>query len=176
VKGQIAQILLSAFLVFHVAAVFILPNPESLLFRQTEKIFVNYGNTLGLNTTWRFFSPNPMIQMLEYELTDSSGDTEGVPYRYPVSKAVEGSRESYNRKLNNSMYMMENPEFLREFLGPFLCKKHPGAHGLRVYSVRREFPTLEIAQSYSSDRESLEKLTRVAVGDVNCGAPGRETP
>jgi hypothetical protein len=173
-KTRIAQILFSAFLIFHVTAIFILPNPESIIFRETEKIFLNYGNFLGINTTWRFFSPNPLIRILEYEVIDSNGNSDNVVHKYPISPKADGSRESYNRQLNYAMYMMSNNDHLRDFLTPFLCRRHPEASSLTYYSVQREMPTVERAAQRSSSRENLEKLTRTNLGEFLCRPPETE--
>lgn len=175
-KTLIAQIALSAFLLFHLAAVFVLPNPDSIIYRETESLFLNYGNVLGINTTWRFFSPNPLIHMFEYEVVTAEGneaDAEGnvIKHRYPESVESAGSREGFNRRLNQVMFMMADPQHLNDFMAPYLCKQHPKATGLSFYSVSREFPTVETARTYESRRESLEKLKRRFIVNVDCHPP-----
>lgn len=167
-KRKIAQIVLSIFLVYHVCAILILPNPDSIIFRQVERIFLNYGNFLGINTTWRFFSPNPLIRMLEYEILDADGHVVGEVHKFPESPSKEGSRESYNRQLNYAMYMMSNMEHLRGFLTPYLCARHPEAHGFVYYSVSRDMPTVEAAASHGAGREYLERITRTTLADFPC--------
>lgn len=173
---MIPRVLLSAFLIFHVTAILVLPNPESIIFRRVEKIFVNYGNLLGINTTWRFFSPNPLIRMFEYEVVENDAYAEYAVeverHRWPASVEAVGTREGFNRRLSYAMIMMANQLYLREILAPYLCRFHPLAKALNFYAVHREFPSVEKAQTYVSGREDLEKMDRMGLGEYPCGEEG----
>ncbi len=162
--------ILSAFIVFHVLCVFILPNPESMLFRATAPVMTTYGNFLGFNTTWRFFSPNPMIRYMEYTIfyRDSSKKLVSSTHRYPRVYTEEKFFENYSRKLNNSMYMMMHKDHLRDNFGKILCRWHPDAEVISVAARGRVFPNIEKSQLIRGDRSELGEVQSQTVTDVHC--------
>lgn len=160
------KIALSIFLIFHVLAIFVLPNPDSILYREWQSVFARYGSTLGINTTWRFFSPNPNLSTVEYEVIGM--DHEPEVHRYPPSVAAVGSREAYNRLMNYAIYMAAGSRYLEDFLHPTLCKMHPGAAALSYYVISNRFPTIESAQLRASSREDLSVKTRSRAGEFSC--------
>ena len=65
----IGKVSLSVFICFHITTMILVANPSSLLSRMAPHFMISYASTLGLNTTWQFFSPNPMGERyLEYEI------------------------------------------------------------------------------------------------------------
>ncbi len=105
---NLAKVLLSFFILFQIAAVFILPNPEGILYRELAPVVVTFGNFFGLNTTWRFFSPNPAVRVLEYDLytRDAAGNLQSVTFRHPRHLREEKFRGVYNRKLNKLLVLL----------------------------------------------------------------------
>jgi hypothetical protein len=179
---NLAKVLLSIFILFQISAVFILPNPEGILYRELAPVVVNYGNLFGFNTTWRFFSPNPMVRVLEYDLytRDAAGSLQSETFRHPRLLKEERFREVYNRKLNNGMYMMGQPEKLKLIMGPWLCRQHPQAETISVYARGLVLPTMEKSQlmgamSGSFDRQQLGEVQRQQIIDIECNTP-EETP
>src|SRR5437867_2035354 len=110
-KINFFKIVLSCFIIFHIISVFVLPNPESIVYRNLTLI-PQYGNLFGLNTTWRFFSPNPLIRLLEYDVfyRDKDGQLQMTSHQYP-SMADHELREIYNRKMTNGMFMLSRGEY-----------------------------------------------------------------
>ena len=69
VKVGIAKFFLSVFIILHVTTMVVVSNPGSILSRSLPHFMISYASTLGLNTTWRFFSPNPAGERyIEYEV------------------------------------------------------------------------------------------------------------
>ena len=161
-----AKILLSLFLVFHVVAIFVLPNPDSILYREWQGVIATYGSTIGMNTTWRFFSPNPSLSTVEYEVVKSGHEPE--KFRYPASVEQVGSREAFNRLMNFAIFMAATRENLEKFLHPYICKMHPDAEQIAYYIITNKFPTIENAQLRASSREDLSVKARNPAGEFDC--------
>ncbi|MEK6554565.1 MAG: hypothetical protein AABZ31_04945 [Bdellovibrionota bacterium] len=160
------KILLSIFLAFHVSAIFVLPNPDSILYREWQNVFATYGSSIGMNTTWRFFSPNPALSTVEYEVVRSGEEPER--HRYPESVAQVGSREAFNRLMNFAIFMAANREYLEKYLHPYICKLHPEAEQISYYVITNKFPTIENAQLRASSREDLSVKARNGAGEFDC--------
>lgn len=165
---MIAKVALSLFVIFHVAAVFILPNPGSLLYNATQSVVQKYGTAIGVHTTWRFFSPNPLIKTLEYRVIGSPDDSSEVVHRFPQDVAEVKNREGYNRVMNYSMFMAMSRETLEKHLNVHLCKKWPKATAIEYEIVGNEFSPIERAQRDGYDRSMLLKQVRSNAGELEC--------
>lgn len=166
--------LVSLALLFHLFAVFVFPNPESLLSRRTSWLVFPYGNLLGLNTTWRFFSPNPVMKVFEYEAYryDESGDIVfEQKARFPESLEAAGSRETFNRLMNFAMYGSSREESIENVLKPYFCKKFPSAE-VSFYLIDYVLPSLESARLKAGNFESMARERKVPLARADC--PGGE--
>lgn len=161
----------SAALVFHLLAVLIFPNPNSIIFREMPFLSF-YGNLLGLNTTWRFFSPNPLIRTVEYTVYsyDESAETfeASKVWQYPESVEAVGNRETFNRLLNFAMLAANTAEWANALLGPILCRKHVSADVIALYQVKTEFLPIEKARMMQASGESLYTRHKEQVADIHC--------
>ncbi|MGE3759713.1 MAG: hypothetical protein AB7H97_18245, partial [Pseudobdellovibrionaceae bacterium] len=62
-----SKVLISVWLVYHMATIILMPNGTSIVGRKYQHLFLNYANSISLNTTWNFFSPDPAHTIyLEY--------------------------------------------------------------------------------------------------------------
>jgi hypothetical protein len=162
---------LSLFIVFHIFAVVILPNPESIVNRVLSPIIVPYGSFLGVNTTWRFFSPNPLVRLLVYEVFSRNADgvLEGKTYRYPRTLQEEGLRETFNRKFSNSMFMMARLEYITDVLRPSLCKWHPEAETIAISMTGRVLSSIEKTKfEGAKTRDELGTMQTQYLTDIHC--------
>jgi hypothetical protein len=164
------KIALSVFIVFHLYVVFVLPNPDGILYRASHAWISPYGNQFGFNTTWRFFSPNPAVKVLEYDVftRDINGELQGETFRFPQNLEQEDSRENFNRKMNFSMYMMSRNELLEKVLGPRLCQMHPGAESVSISMRGHEQPTIESSKFQGSERKNIGQTKTHYLTDVSC--------
>lgn len=169
-RPKIFKFILSVFIIFHLICVFILPNPDGILYRQFAPVVVTYGSFFGFNTTWRFFSPNPLIRIMQYEVfsRNEDGNLVGQIFQYPRSLEEEGSRENFNRKLTNSMFMMMREEYMRDILGPKICSWHPGAEIISFSMRGRVLPSIEKSKFMGSVREEISEIQTQHLTDVNC--------
>jgi len=169
--------LLSAFACWQILTVFICPNPDSILFRYFRGSVVTYGNFFGLNTTWRFFSPDPNVRLFEYDTytRDADGKLRGESFRYPNTLVEEPSREIFNRKMNNEMYLIAR-NILDKTLGPLICRWHPKAETIAVYLKGRVFPSLEKSILEGKRVADIGEVRRDFWMDINCHEPPDEQP
>lgn len=144
------QVLASLFLLYHLVAVLVLPNPGSYLDKHWGFLFYPYANTLGFHTPWQFFSPNPSRHVyFEYEIESAESDQAG---RWPPLRSESDSLwPNYMRLIYHSRFTTSNPERKLYFLSRYLCQSVPGAERLHLKTLSEEIPTLERA-ALSPDR------------------------
>lgn len=67
---------MSAWIVFHLVAVFVMPYSDSYFSVWFRPAIAPYLGSLGLQSTWRFFAPEPMtgVQQLEIQSIDANGE------------------------------------------------------------------------------------------------------
>ncbi len=171
-RHQWLKVFLSIFAVWHIFSIFVLPDPDSIVYRHLTRSVVPYGNLIGFNNTWRFFSPNPLIRLLEYDVftRDSSGNlrllTSG---RYPRRLEHEGNREVYNRKLNSGMFLMIQNK-VPVTIGRVLCRQYANADTIAIYLRGRVFPEIEKADlAYEGQHvTNLGEVVRQYMFDIHC--------
>lgn len=168
-KPNLVRVLLSIFIVIQLLTIFICPNPESILYSELASSLVVYGNLFGLNTTWRFFSPNPGVRLLEYDVftRNAAGQLVGESFRYPKSAEEEKFREIYGRKVGNEMFVVAR-NILPVTLGPQLCKWHPGAETIAIYLKGRNFSSIEKSRLEGQHVADIGQVTRTYLQDVHC--------
>jgi hypothetical protein len=167
---RICKTALSVFVCWHLLCVFILPNPNSVLYNELRSWVVKYGTFLGVQTTWIFFSPRPMMSSLEYDVFyDGTEKLESETFRYPRPIEEEGFREVYNRKLNNAVFFSNQPEQFSQIYAPILCKIHPHAKEISVYVRHREMSEMEKSRIIGrTNITELGKVQRQAITDIDC--------
>jgi hypothetical protein len=155
----ILRVLVSLFLLYHLAAVLILPNPSSMLGRKYSRYLADYANNLGINTTWQFFSPGPAPTFyLEYEIETGSEELDEEPqtHQFPERRRASFYDELFNRTMSAMRFFVLAPEETFErFFVPWLCNKHPGAKRISIRTVGEPVVNIERA----SGEETYEELS-----------------
>jgi len=124
--------------------VILIPNPNSIVATEWGWLFTPYANTLGMNTTWQFFSPDPSLNMyFPYEIQVANG--EPVSGRWPPAREEVPHMllENYRRIFYHSLYTTIAPERVENFLVPFLCKRVPGALSIFIRTIIEDVPPIE---------------------------------
>lgn len=155
------KILISLFLVYHLAAVIILPNGSSMVGRKFARYFLPYANSLLFNRTWQFFSPGPApAYYVEYRtITNAAAgeDEERAPFIYPPLRQ-DRFDDLYFRSLGGLRLLSINPDvFERQFI-PYLCRLHPEARALDLRSVTLQLPSVEQGDRGETFKEMAEKV------------------
>jgi hypothetical protein len=157
-KGWL-KALLSVYIVYHLCAVFFMPLSGSILERTLGPFLYPYASTLGLNTTWQFFSPNPASSnYLEYEVyypqEPGRDEVRFETYQWPPKSRKGIIGENYNRRVYHSMISTIDADRTTKFLVPWLCRKHKGAQSIALRKVLTVLPEMESAQLRHGDRVS----------------------
>ncbi len=161
------KLILALFLVFHLAAVVILPMGSGLLNRHWGRFFIGYANTLGFNTTWQFFSPGPSPTFyLEYEFDEGGEDfEESEIYLLPERRTGFWWSDFYNRRLYSMRFLSLAPNLLVQYLVPWLCQKNPKAKAVTVQKIFERITNVEretggAAEDTFQDMEVKERVAR----------------
>lgn len=137
--------LLSVAICFHFAVIALYPNDSSQLQRDLIPVLLPYANTLGLNSKWQFFAPDPEVATyFEYQIdwkdrpTDINGDE---MLHFPRDK--KGFFDLTYLRLNASRsFMTLDQSFIPTIFINWVCRKNPGASGVSVRAVYVKVPSL----------------------------------
>lgn len=127
----------------------IMGNGSSFLGRYLEYFYTPVANTIGLNTTWNFFSPDPAHTMyIKYNVffEDAYGKTlqEPIEAYYPESKdqgndfRLDQKRASYVMR-----FLVFEPSRIQKFFVPWMCRRHPSSSKIQVEVILNRIPTLD---------------------------------
>lgn len=162
-KRTVLKIVLSLFILYHLAAVTILPNGSSMIGRKLSWLFLPYANPLLFNRTWQFFSPGPMSAFyLEYNLATNEGfaaDEARAPFIYPPHRKNAALDDFYMRTLAGMRMIATQEGPFEDYFIPFLCRLHPQAVALDLRSVLEELPPIEKSEPFQNFKDMSERTT-----------------
>ncbi|CAN5651200.1 hypothetical protein BH10BDE1_BH10BDE1_12530 [soil metagenome] len=149
-RKRCLKAVLSIFVVYHLAAVIVLPMGSGLVIRELGRYFVSYANLFDLNTSWVFFSPGPSpIFYLEYTYTypakndDDDSLNESEPQLLPEKRVGFSVSDFYNRRLYSMRFLSLDPEKMERYLVPWLCKQDAKAESVSVRELFGEIESVE---------------------------------
>lgn len=156
------KIILSVFVLFHIAVILVMPIGSSYLNRISHAFLSPYANSLGLNTTWNFYSPDPAHTMyfnyhvrFEDEYGQEAKPT--IDDWFPPEKHQIIVDSSRRRFLYSVRYLLLDPKRLDVLFAPWLCRKYPGATHLSIRQITERIPNLDSAKKNSIvEREIFE--------------------
>ena len=170
-------VILSLFIVFHLCSVLLYPNPGSVLYRYVEPLISGYGNQLGLNTTWQFFSPNPgSLRHLEYNvIIESDDDIDIVPFTYPPQNEASLLKANQARLFYYTVRMITHQPHIENHLIPYLCRKHPEATSIALKAIDKKIPSMAKARLLEVDTFSdLHQDLDIPEQEFGCEREGGE--
>ncbi|OFZ31964.1 MAG: hypothetical protein A2622_12055 [Bdellovibrionales bacterium RIFCSPHIGHO2_01_FULL_40_29] len=142
--------LIAGFVFFYIVAmIVVLGNGSSFMGRYFQDFFNPIANSIGLNTTWNFFSPDPAQTMylryfviFEDEYGNTTADT--VEGFYPKSKDLGGDFRLDKKRDSYAMrFLAVDPYRIEVFFTPWLCRKNPGATKVQVELIVNRIPSLD---------------------------------
>jgi hypothetical protein len=168
-KPRWFKIFFSVAIVYHLIVIVILPNSDSILGRELGPYLAPYANVFGLNTSWRFFSPEPSPAI--YYIYDADMDDGGtveaadnfwkrrgfVTGRWPPDKPTGMLSQNVKRLAYHSRFTTVNSEKTEKFLGDLLCRFYPRAHTISVRGIVEEMPSIE---NFDSNRLNFERSAK----------------
>jgi len=126
----------------------VMGNGSSFLGRYLGQYYFAVANTVGVNTTWNFFSPDPAhIMYIHYiiHFDDDYGNPtkESKEYFYPEQK--DGSDFAINVRRHNYMmrFIAIDNNRVNSFFVPWVCKQNPGATTVQFGLVLTRIPSLD---------------------------------
>lgn len=160
----------------------VMGNGSSFLGRYLERFFTPVANTIGLNTTWNFFSPDPAHTMyLKYDIffEDAYGNSlkDVIEGYYPPSKDLGGD---FRLDLKRDSYVMRfvivDPARIPTFFIPWLCKKNPGASKVQVEIILNRIPSLDqvmaVVHPNLKKYENLSEAEEISRFSFECAHAG----
>lgn len=141
-RTRITKALLSAWLLFHLLVILIIPNEQSYFAHAYRALWFPYANTIGLNSFWQFFSPDPGPGMfIRYELK-KDGERLTKDY-FPKHDPSYFERLNYIRIVTSTRSIAKNPEALRRIFSRKLCALRPEATSVEIELLSLKIPSLE---------------------------------
>lgn len=149
----LTKILLSVFGLYHLVVMLLMPNLTSFLGRELERWIAPYGNSVGLNATWNFFSPDPAHTMyLRYRVYYESAEGEELrepdEFYIPETKELPVKDFTLKRHLYAMRFMIIDPKRLETVLGPWLCRQYPQASLIEMQHFVESVPPLHEARLF----------------------------
>lgn len=172
--------LLSLWIVYNIFTMFVMPNVGNYFGRSASRFILPYANTVGLNATWNFFSPDPAHTMyiryfIRYYDQDGNETKEPVEGFFPEEKNKGITNPTHKRDLYAMRFMVIDPKRMKILLGPWLCKQYPGASSVEMEHIIETVPSLD--QVVTLKGESLSDLSQEVQyirEEVSCGGPADE--
>jgi hypothetical protein len=156
-KNEVVRILISIFIVYHLIAVMLYPNPFSILSRDFSGLFNSYGNLLALNTTWQFFSPNPgAIKYINYDvIKEQDADFNISTFQFPPQDDKHLWKDNKGRLFYFTVRMISSSQNMSQFLIPFLCRKHSDADSIVIKAIEKNIPNIESAKMGAETEDNM---------------------
>lgn len=154
------HLILSFGIIYHLFVIVVMANGSSYVGRYLNKAIVPYASTLGMNTTWNFFSPDPAHTMY-LKFTIYFAENEGEPSREPLEVFMPSGKDEgvwdlgEKRRFYAMRYMIVYPGRIDGVLGPYLCKRYEGAEVIHIEHIIDPIPSLDLANIDSRELNEL---------------------
>lgn len=140
--------LASLWIVYNIFVMLVMPNVGAYFGRTASPLITPYANTVGLNASWNFFSPDPAHTMyihytIHYLDEEGNETKEAVEGYFPREKNKGNMAASRKRDLYAMRFMVIEPKRLRILMGPWLCRQYPGATSVEMEHVIETVPPLD---------------------------------
>jgi hypothetical protein len=146
---NIKRFLLSLVFFYFVSMMLVMGNGHSFLGRYLSGFYIPVANSIGLNTTWNFFSPDPAnVMYFRYDVIfeDDYGQATQETFEdyFPKGKDEGTDFRLDRRRFAYAMrWLALDPERIRQFFVPMICKEHPKAKKVQIEFIVKPIPPLE---------------------------------
>lgn len=165
---------LSLWIVFNIFTMLVMPNIGNYFGRSASRFIIPYANTIGLNASWNFFSPDPahtmyIRYMIRYNDADGNEVKESVEGFFPKEKNLGVTNPARKRDLYAMRFMVIDSKRLKILFGPWLCKQYPGATSVEMEHVVETVPSLDQAVTLKDQNlEDLSQQVEFIKEEVSC--------
>lgn len=152
----LCKALLSFWIVYNIFTMLVMPNIGAYFGRMSSRFIIPYANTVGLNASWNFFSPDPAHTMYLHYMINYA-DKEGNPTKDPVEGYFPPEKNqgitatTRKRELYVMRFMVIDPKRLKVFMGPWLCRQYPGATSVDMEHVIETVPMLDQVVTFKGE-------------------------
>ncbi len=155
------KLILSVWIIYHVFCIVVLPDGSSFLGRYFEPVMLPYANTLGINTTWNFYSPDPANTMyfsysVHFENDQGEELKPSIQEYLPPEKDQIVTDSSKRRLLYAMRFLALDPHRLQVLMAPWICREYEGATRIYISHVVERIPSLD--EVMSRENESVADL------------------
>jgi hypothetical protein len=160
---KIVQGLLLILFIYLTSMMIVMSNGSSFLGRYLSFFYIPVANSIGLNTTWNFFSPDPAHTMyLKYVIhfENEYGDpiNDSIEKFFPDESQNSDFRMHVRRMSYVMRFLSMDQNRLREFFVPWVCRQYPDATRIQTMTLFYRIPTLDLVSTLSdSDYMDLVK-------------------
>jgi hypothetical protein len=172
---NIKRLFLALIFIYFVSMMIVMGNGHSFLGRYLSSLFIPVANSIGLNTTWNFFSPDPANTMyFRYDVIfeDEYGNTTGdsVEEFFPRSKDQGGDFRLDLRRYSYAMrWLAVDMDRVRLFFIPLVCREHPKAKKVQIELIVKPIPALEKVMTLKNEEfESLLNDEEIGRSTYDC--------
>jgi hypothetical protein len=153
---KMGSIFLGFIFVYLVSMMIVLGNGSSFLGRYLGEFYTPVANSIGLNTTWNFFSPDPAHTMyLKYRVLfqdEYGNETQDAIEKYFPEDSLENNFWPHRRRLSYVMrFLAMDSARLEKFLVPWICNEHPKATSVQTEMIFFRIPALDVVSTLSSE-------------------------
>lgn len=158
------RILASIAILIQLIIVWTIPNSSSIPGRTISNWVSPYINQLGINSTYRFYAPDPPPTMfIEYEIVKRVSDLEDIEEKEDESdvrtfpEELLGSilQERFNRRVASARWMSSFPGQMEKYFVQWICRRNPEADAVFVRQVIRDVPSVEKSKVEKGNFEEL---------------------
>lgn len=153
--------LFTLFLLYHILVILVMPNSSSIIGRKIGGYLASYANTVGMNATWEFFSPDPP-QPFYFDYSVYFESIEGEELQPTITGffpewRTERTLHPNKIRLKNAVrfFALTRTSVEKSFIG-YLCRQYPKANRVKVRQVIEAVPNIEQAKlrnwSYNENR------------------------
>lgn len=166
--------LASLWIVYNIFTMLVMPNVGAYFGRTASFLITPYANTIGLNASWNFFSPDPAHTMYirylaRFQDADGNEIKEPIEGFFPAEKNKGGVAASRKRDLYAMRFMVIEPKRLRLLMGPWLCRQFPGATSVEMEHVIETVPPLDQVVTFKDDNvKDLSQEVKYVREDHSC--------
>ncbi len=164
--------LLSCFIIYHLAMIFIVPHKMSMMHERLLPYFIPYAHTLSMIISWDFYAPNPSLyHYFEYEVIDSKDTVD--TFRWPPSrKEFKRIYLNHNRLIfHTRFFMLAGKKNIRRHFVPYLCRLHPSASEITIKVIFENRPHFKKAQVFKSgffSAKNMENMKEIVTISSKC--------
>lgn len=136
------RLALSAWIVYHLTAVVLVPNSRNHIGQLVTPIMGPYVDFFEFTNAWSFFAPEPGPPpvYIEYELVDARGESIRRG-KWPDMPNPFFLRERQNRRIAAAEFMMSSEVRAEKMMHGYLCRNFAEASSVRIWRVVHTIPT-----------------------------------